>query len=82
MKKALGKKELLVIVPLSMSSIDRLEHKGQFPKRFYITDGRCAWDGDEIEQWLDERKANNPKEFGGTKPDVTKRKYRPVSNTA
>ncbi|MDT1843424.1 AlpA family phage regulatory protein, partial [Acinetobacter baumannii] len=54
----------------------------QFPKRFYITDGRCAWDGDEIEQWLDERKANNPKEFGGTKPDVTKRKYRPVSNTA
>lgn len=39
MKKALGKKELLVIVPLSMSSIDRLEHKGQFPKRFYITDG-------------------------------------------
>ncbi|HBS7092402.1 MULTISPECIES: helix-turn-helix transcriptional regulator [Klebsiella/Raoultella group] len=80
MKKALGKKELLVIVPLSMSTIDRLEHKGQFPKRFYITDGRCAWDGDEIEQWLDERKANSPKEFGSQKPDVNKRKYRPVSN--
>ena len=55
MKKAFGKKELLLVVPLSMSTIDRLEHKGQFPKRFYITDGRCAWDGDEIEQWLDER---------------------------
>ncbi|KPU04670.1 MULTISPECIES: helix-turn-helix transcriptional regulator [Enterobacteriaceae] len=78
MKKAFGKKELLLVVPLSMSTIDRLEHKGQFPKRFYITDGRCAWDGDEIAQWLDERKAASPKEFAGKKPPVTKRVFRPV----
>ncbi|WP_154022946.1 helix-turn-helix transcriptional regulator [Klebsiella oxytoca] len=82
MKKAFGRKELLLVVPLSMSTIDRLEYKGQFPKRFYITDGRCAWDGDEIEQWLDERKANSPKEFGGAKPDINKRKYRPMSKAA
>ncbi|HBT1423794.1 TPA: AlpA family phage regulatory protein [Klebsiella pneumoniae] len=79
MKKAFGRKELLMVVPLSMSTIDRLEHKGQFPKRFYITDGRCAWDGDEVEQWLDERKAANTGIFGGKKPPVDKRVSRPVS---
>jgi Prophage CP4-57 regulatory protein (AlpA). len=62
-----------------MSTIDRLEHKNQFPKRFYITDGRCAWDGDEVEQWLDERKAASTDNFGGKKPPVEQRKYRPVS---
>ncbi|WP_434586073.1 helix-turn-helix transcriptional regulator [Klebsiella sp. R390] len=82
MRYALNKKQLVEKVCLCMSTIDRLEKNGEFPKRWYITDKRCAWDGDEIEQWLDERKANSPKEFGGTKPDVTKRKYRPVSNTA
>ncbi|MGG7851482.1 AlpA family phage regulatory protein [Klebsiella aerogenes] len=81
MKKAFGRKELLLVVPLSMSTIDRLEHKNQFPKRFYITDGRCAWDGDEVEQWLDERKANSSKEFSCKKPPVTKRIFRPVGKT-
>jgi prophage regulatory protein len=42
MKRAVGKKELLTIVPLSLSTIYRLEKNGEFPKRWYITDGRCA----------------------------------------
>lgn len=78
MKKAFGRKELLLAVPLSWSTICRLEAKGEFPKRWYITDRRCAWDGDEVEQWLDERKANSCKEFGGKKPPVAKRVFRPV----
>ena len=57
MKGALGKKELLAVVPLSMSTIDRLEKIGQFPKRWYITDKRCAWTQEEVEKWLDERMA-------------------------
>ena len=43
MKGALGKKELLAVVPLSWSTIDRMERAGEFPKRWYITDKRCAW---------------------------------------
>ena len=82
MKKAFGRKELLLVVPLSWSTIDRLEKNGKFPERFYITDKRCAWMKEEIDRWLDERKANSQKEFGGAKPDVNKRKYRPVSNAA
>lgn len=59
MKRAVGKKELLTIVPLSLSTIYRLEKNGEFPKRWYITDGRCAWNAEEVERWLDEREAAN-----------------------
>lgn len=59
MKLAVGKKELLTIVPLSLSTIYRLEKNGGFPKRWYITDGRCAWNAEEVERWLDERQAAN-----------------------
>lgn len=57
-KRALGKKELLAIVPLSLSTIYRLEKKGVFPLRWHITDGRCVWNADEVERWLDERQAS------------------------
>ncbi|MBJ8952036.1 MULTISPECIES: helix-turn-helix transcriptional regulator [Enterobacteriaceae] len=77
MKRAIGKKELMNMVPLSMSTIDRLEHKGQFPRRWYITDKRCAWNADEVECWLDERQATSPAEFTGKKPPVKLRIYRP-----
>lgn len=56
MKGALGKKKLLEVVPLSWSTIERLEAAGEFPKRWYITDRRCAWTQEEVEQWLEERK--------------------------
>lgn len=82
MKGALGKKELLAVVPLSWSTIERLEKNGEFPKRWYITDKRCAWTQEEVEQWLDKRKAESPDEFQGKKPPVELRKYRPVSNAA
>ena len=75
MKGALGKKELLAVVPLSWSTIDRMERAGEFPKRWYITDKRCAWNRDE-------RQAASPAEFQGKKPPVQQRVYRPVSNAA
>ncbi|EOC1317176.1 AlpA family phage regulatory protein [Cronobacter turicensis] len=82
MKRAYGKKELLEVVPLSISTIDALEKAGEFPKRWYITDKRCAWDADEISAWLEERKAKSPDKFGGKKPLVEKRVFRPVRGAA
>lgn len=78
MKRAIGKKELMKMVPLSMSTIDRLEHKGQFPKRWYITDRRCAWNADEVEHWLDERQAISSSNYAGNTPPVKLRVNRPV----
>lgn len=80
MKGALGKKELLAVVPLSWSTIERLEADGEFPKRWYITDRRCAWTKEEVEQWLDKRKAESPEFYTGKKPPVELRKYRPMKN--
>jgi len=82
MKNALSKKQVLEMVPLSWSTIDRLEQAGEFPPRFYITDRRCAWNGDQIEEWLDKRQANSPAEFTGKKPPVEQRVFRPVSSVA
>lgn len=82
MKGALGRKQLLAVVPLSMSTIDRLESAGEFPKRWYITDKRCVWTQEEVEIWLDKRKAASPEEFGGKKPPVDQRVFRPVSSAA
>ncbi|EAM1386803.1 AlpA family phage regulatory protein [Salmonella enterica] len=80
MKGALDKKKLLAVVPLSWSTIGRLEAAGEFPKRWYITDRRCAWNADEVEQWLEDRQNNSPDVFQGKKPPVELRKYRPVKN--
>ena len=68
MKGALDKKKLLSRVPLSWSTIDRMERNGEFPKRFWITDRRCAWNENEVEAWLDERQASSPATYQGKKP--------------
>ncbi|HAW0704334.1 TPA: AlpA family phage regulatory protein [Escherichia coli] len=82
MKGAMGKKELLAVVPLSWSTIDRLEAAGNFPARFWITDRRCAWNSEEVERWLDQRQAESTTAYTGKKPPVELRAYRPVSNAA
>lgn len=82
MKGALGKKGLLAVVPLSWSTIDRMERSGEFPQRFWITDRRCAWNSEEVERWLDQRQAKSTTAYTGKKPPVEMRSYRPVSNAA
>lgn len=79
MKRAVGKKKLLTIVPLSLSTIFRLEKKGEFPKRWYITDGRCAWNVEEVERWLDKRKVTSPAEYQGKNPSKQLCTHCPVS---
>lgn len=78
MKKAYGKKELVQVVPLSISVIEQLEREGKFPKRFYITDRRAAWNADEIEAWLDERQATGPKTLRTFIPAPPKKRGRPA----
>lgn len=82
MKGAMDKKKILEVVPLSWSTIERLEKIGEFPKRWYITDKRCAWDQEEVEQWLDERKKNSPEVYVGKKPPVHLRRSRPINRSA
>jgi prophage regulatory protein len=49
--------ELEQNIPLSPSTIWRLEQRGAFPRRIPISTKRVAWRRSEIETWLAERMA-------------------------
>jgi predicted DNA-binding transcriptional regulator AlpA len=47
----LNEKQVLDIVPLSRTSIYRLEKVGKFPRSTYISPNRRIWYEDEIVAW-------------------------------
>src|SRR5262245_41465702 len=52
-RRYLTRRELLMLVPLSMSSIDALEKAGEFPSRFILAPTiKVAWDRHEVDRWL------------------------------
>ncbi|WP_153110105.1 DUF2528 family protein [Propionivibrio limicola] len=75
-KRTIRRAELKKLVPLSDTTIYRMELEGKFPSRFALTPRCVVWDYEEVQTWLRGRKAEcNPAE---QKPDVRKRKVRPV----
>ncbi len=55
----IDKKQLLRLIPLSARTIFELEKQGQFPRRFFITSRRVAWDLGEINDWVNSKKNTN-----------------------
>ncbi|WP_051396960.1 helix-turn-helix transcriptional regulator [Bradyrhizobium elkanii] len=53
-RRMLSEKQLLHIVPLSRTSIYRLEKAGKFPRSTYISANRRIWFEDEIVTWQNE----------------------------
>ena len=47
--------ELLRLVPVSKSTIYRLEAKGAFPPRIYLSPNCIAWRLSDIIEWMTER---------------------------
>ena len=56
-KRFINKKTMLSMVPLSARTIDAMEKRGDFPKRFALSARRVVWDAADIEVWMDARKA-------------------------
>ena len=54
-KPVIRKSELLNIIPLSDTTIWRMEKRGEFPKRFTLGGRAVGWFADEIEEWLDQK---------------------------
>jgi prophage regulatory protein len=52
----INRKQLLKIVPLSDRTIFDMEKRGEFPRRFTLTQRNVAWDLAEIEAWIEARK--------------------------
>jgi prophage regulatory protein len=50
-RRMLNEKQLLDVVPLSRTSIYRLEKAGKFPRSTYISANRRIWFEDEIVAW-------------------------------
>lgn len=78
MKAAINRKRLLQVVPLSNSTIGRLEKQGKFPARFNLA-GVVAWNLEEVEAWMDAHQNGGAGKEINRKPDVKLRKTRPVT---
>ena len=48
--------QLKATVGLSRSTVWRLEHLGEFPRRRQISPGTVAWLREEVEAWIQQRK--------------------------
>ncbi len=55
--RAIRIKEVIQKVSLSQSTIYAMIAKGSFPSPFELTPGRVAWDEEEVDAWLAEKKA-------------------------
>ena len=59
-RRMLNEKQVLDIVPLSRTSIYRLERAGKFPRSTYISANRRIWYEDEIVAWQNAVDEFNP----------------------
>uniref|UniRef100_A0A2A4YUN1 Helix-turn-helix domain-containing protein n=1 Tax=OCS116 cluster bacterium TaxID=2030921 RepID=A0A2A4YUN1_9PROT len=50
--KFISKKNVCVITSLSNTTLWRMEHRGEFPKRHKIGLNRVAWLQSDIENWI------------------------------
>jgi prophage regulatory protein len=50
--RVIGLKTLLALVPISRTTIWRLEKNGLFKKRIQLTQNRVGWDLGDIERWI------------------------------
>ena len=44
---------------LGVTAVDRLEKKGDFPKRIKITERAVGWSEKAVDKWVDDRLAQN-----------------------
>jgi predicted DNA-binding transcriptional regulator AlpA len=49
-------------IQYGMNQLDRLMAAGKFPKSFFLSERKQAWDEAEIDAWLKERKAARVRE--------------------
>ncbi len=52
-RRVIRKRELFKMIPLSDTSVWRMERRGEFPKRFTLGGRAVGWFLDEVNEWLD-----------------------------
>jgi len=56
MTRLINRKTLLGMIPLSERAIYDMEQRGDFPRRIALTSRNVAWQLDEVEAWIQQRK--------------------------
>jgi prophage regulatory protein len=59
-RRMLNEKQVLGIVPVSRTTLYRMEKTGRFPRSTYISANRRVWFEDEIAAWQDTIDEFNP----------------------
>lgn len=79
-KRTIRRSELFKLIPLAKSTVYRMEQRGEFPRRFFLTPRCVVWDLGEVEAWIEERRRASDAEQieTGPFPDVHRRKRNPV----
>jgi prophage regulatory protein len=54
-KRILSQRAVLARVPVSRTTLWRLERDGHFPKRIQISANRVGWLESDVEAWMEER---------------------------
>lgn len=70
--KTIRRRELREMVPLADSTIFEMEKRGEFPRRFTLAPRCVVWDFDEVQKWLNARRANPPKQTVMPRPNREK----------
>lgn len=82
LKRTIRRHELRLMVPLADTTIYEMEKNGNFPRRFNLTSRCVVWDLAEVEAWIEARKATSDCMAKAHRPDVRKRKTRPIREVA
>jgi prophage regulatory protein len=64
-RRMLNEKQVLRIVPVSRTTLFRMEKAGRFPRSTYISPNRRVWFEDEIIAWQNAVDEFNPNRGGG-----------------
>lgn len=59
-RRMLNERQVLALVPVSRTTLFRLERKNRFPRSTYISPNRRVWFEDEIVAWQDGVDEFNP----------------------
>jgi prophage regulatory protein len=59
-RRMLNEKQVLAIIPVSRTTLFRMEKAGRFPKSTYISPNRRVWFEDEVVAWQNTVDACNP----------------------
>ena len=54
----INRRTLRVMIPLADRTIYNMEQRGDFPRRIVLTSRSVAWDLAEVEEWIEEHRAN------------------------